>query len=518
MTSNGYGSPFVQATYNGTVIQGIIESFEYIGSEVDDDNAEFNIRVDDPKELDKPQYQEGVMWTVVWGFIGGPISHVRKIFCYEVKAEFADSAILITISFHEKGISLKQRDTKNVYTNTSLVDVVHQTGKIHGITTKIMVKGPDGNPMQLLTSDQLQAEMQQIAVQSAQQDSTDKTLFGSTSTELEKQFTLGGGGSSSFGDVIAQRDILRNFALYGSLSQGNRTDRYFIDELGRRQPGGQYIFDTTDDEGVLKQRDFNQKPIRSWTYADSTGDLISFCPETKGASKNGSAVNLGYDGWDRNNKTYWADNMNAAVPAELDDNAKKTLAKYKKQLAELNTKIDGGILGHSVLTKLAGNSMASDATNRVLKFTVPITVVDKRTALQNTIDYFEPTGNNKGFNDPTSNVSGTKNFAENMRDEAELKMNPGSLEALGDPSIFKGHIITVLGVSKKYSGNYYITKCTHSIGGDKKYTLSLELVRQGHNIKTNNTYNYIAGGLLNTEIGPDASNPATRIPMIAENP
>lgn len=518
MTPDGYGAPFVKATYNGIDIQGIIESFEYIGSEDDDDSAEFNIRLDDPKELDKPQYQEGVMWTVVWGYIKGPISHVRKIFCYEVKAEFSDNAILVTISFHEKGKSLKQRDTKNVYTDTNLLDVVHQTGKIHGITTKIMVKGPDGKPMQLLTTDEMAAELKGFAKQQAARDSVDKKLFGTTERELSDLIGDGNGPTVSFQDELAKRDLLRNLTLYPNLVQGNKTDRFFIDELGRRQAGGQYIFDTTDDEGVLKQRDFNQKPIRSWTYADSGGDLISFCPETKGSSKNGSAVNLGFDGWDRNNKTYWADDMNAAVPPELTADQKKTLSKYKKQLADLNSKIDGGVLHHDVLTHLAGNPMASDNTNRVISFSVPITVLDKRTALQNTVDYFEPKGNNKGFNDPTSNLNGTKNFADNMREEAELKMNPGSLDAVGDPTVFKGKIITVLGVSKKYSGNYYITKCTHKIGGDSKYTLLLELVRQGHNTKTNNTYNYIPGGLLNTEIGPAGANPATRIPMIIENP
>jgi len=148
--------------------------------------------------------------------------------------------------------------------------------------------------------------------------------------------------------------------------------------------------------------------------------------------------------------------------------------------------------------------------------------LDKKKALENTINFFKnPDSFNKPVTDPThNNPSDAHTTAANWRDEANLKNNPGYIEAIGDPNIVKGKIITILGVGKKHSGNWYITKVEHLIGDGKSYMMRIDIVRQGSNIKVNNSY---AGTdqtnkVLNKQIGPDVTKQKTKQPQITKNP
>lgn len=556
---DGYGAPFISAFYKGVQIQERIESFKYSSSEDDDDDCEINIRLDDRTAPDNPMFQEGVQWTVIWGYIGGQKSHVRKVFAYELKWEFDDQNILLTISFHDKAVSTKQRDSKEVHINTSIIDILHKTGKTHGLKTSVEIPGVNGAPpIKILTTDELQKSLKDFSEQQRLKQEKETKLFGSTNASLIDNpsggfsgiqiETQGSGlnftvGLTGFGSVshniginipgqtnitgidqeLVFRQLIQNFDMYASVAQGNKTDKQLLDELGKRQPGGQFILDTTDDEATLKKRNFNQKPIRSWTWANGTGELQAFQPESKGKSKDGTSINMNYDGWDKINKTYFNGDVNVKASADLDEEGQKTLAKFQKQLTDLKFADDKKVLGYTAVTHEA--SIRADATNRVQIIPIAHTILDKKNALQNTIDYFTGGGNNKSVNDPTSNdPTKTGNFASNLRDEAELKMNPGYIEAVGDPNVMKGKIITILGVSKKYSGNYYITKVEHTMGDKKAYMMHIDIVRQGVNIKPNDKYvsNKETGKELNKTIAPpqqvQKTQPVTITVIPADSP
>lgn len=517
---NGYGAAYISAFFGTVQLQDHIESFKYTSSEDDDDNCEINFKTDDRNAPDRPEFQEGVVWTVIWGYIGGKVSHVRKVYCYEVKWEFDDQNILLTISFHDKGVTLKQRSSKKLHTNTSLIDILHDAGKVHGIKTSIELPGANGQPpIKIFTTDELQASLKAFAAQQTALQAENKALFGTTDSELENQVSIAPAinlGTEN-DNRAAWRAMFENFGMYPSIAQGNKTDKQLMDELGKRQPGGQFIIDTTDDEATAKKRDFNQKPIRSWTWANGDGELPVFQPESKGTSKDGSSINLNYDGWDKENKTYFNGDSNVAA---LTDKSKETLAKFEKQFKAIEWVDPKKILGFTAVTLEA--NLSADATNRVQIIPQPITILNKQTALANTIKAFgDPNGVTKAFNDPTSNSPDvTLDHADNLRDEAELKNNPGYIEAFGDPGIMKGKIITILGVSKKYAGNYYITKIDHIIGDGKAYMIHADIVRQGHNTKTNNNYlsNRQTRKTLNKTIGASGSTSKTKTLSITTNP
>lgn len=490
---NGFGSAFVNIFYQGKLLSDNVDSFKYCSSEKDGDDCTIILRFDNRNAADSPAFQEDTEWQVAWGWIASKRKSFKKtLIIYELLWAFDNDNIQLTVSLNAAGYSTKQRTSKQVYTNTSMVEILHNTGKIHGLKTSVWIKGPDGNPIQTITSDELIAEMKRLKAK-------DPHFFDAPS-----------GASHEYPENLVNGINFRN---YDNISQGNKTDKQLLDELGQKQPGGQFNLEATDDELNLKPRNFNQAPIRSYSFADTDGELISFEPESKNKSKNGSGVNLNYDGWDPVTKTYYTGDANV-----LTDTEKKTLAKYEKEFYNISSSPDDKIVSFLATTKQG--SMGADASNRVQLVGTPVTVLDRKKALANTIKYFDPTFFNKGVNDPTAtNPSDSLDFANGLRDEANLKMNPGKVEVIGEASLMQGKIITVLGVSKKYSGNYYITKADHDI---KKghYMTTLEVVRQGHNIKTSSAYlpSSETGKTINKTIGSPVGSSKTRILGKSGNP
>lgn len=485
---DGYGSPYIRCYFGGQEIPYPIENFKYTYAEDDDDNAEINIRLDDRKAPDLKMFQEGAIWTMVWGWIKGPNSHIRTVVSYEVKWQFDSDIMLITIMFHEQGVSLKQRAVKDLHQGGNIVSALHEIGKVHGLKTSIVVPDETGKDKEIPTTDSLSLACQQLAQFKAKMDSAEIAKFnGSKDNNIFQLFVLTGNAVSPTRDPNLTSKFVSEFTFNTGLPQANKTDKMFLDELAKKQPGGQFILDTTDDKAVLRKRNFGQKPRRLYTWAGGDGELQSFQPESKGTGKDGTSINLQVDGWDKMNKTYFAGDSNVGNEAVLDEEAQKTLAKYRKQRADLDNKVENYIIGNFQTT--IKQSVAADATRNNKLISLPITVLDKKTSLDNTIDYFTNGGKNKPLNDPTiQDPNSALAAAANARQEAELKNNPGYFEAIGDPSLEKGMIVTILGVSKKYSGNYYITHIEHSISGDKEYMIRADIVRQGHNIQTNNSF------------------------------
>jgi hypothetical protein len=512
----GYGAPYVKAFYAGQLIQDIIESFKYTSSEkTEDDGAEVNIRTADRFAPDKKAYQEGAVWTFVWGYIKGPQSPPKKVVINDVKVEYTNDNILITLGFTSQAFTTKQRSTNVVHENTNLVGIAHDLAKVHGVNAYVEL--PGGQSVRVLTTDELRTSLKNFAKKMADKNAQDKKLFGTTDSDVVDQ--IADAEANSFSGETQRRDqlreILTNFTPYSTMPQGNRSDRQLLDELGQRQPGGPYLVDTTDGDITIRKRNFNQAPVRTFTWGGTDGEVSKFCPEAKNKKKGGVSTNINFGGWDKANKTYFNSDVNL-----LNGNDNESLSKFQKDTAPVKDIADNVVLGH-VSVRLESPIIA-DATNVVKVLSVPITAMDKKEAIQNTIDYFNtPDGLNKQMNDPTTGTPGAGlDNAANLRNEAELSSNPGSLDAAGDPNIFKGQIITVKGVSKKHSGNWYVTKCVHEIDGYKPYEIKLEIVRQGASIKVNNQYKSAkeTGKQVNNQTGATALNKKTRQLTFKSNP
>lgn len=108
------------------------------------------------------------------------------------------------------------------------------------------------------------------------------------------------------------------------------------------------------------------------------------------------------------------------------------------------------------------------------------------------------------MHDPTARTdSDAYKKAYNALEDSNLQMNAATGHFWGDINHETGIIITVLGLGKRYSSNYYIIKSTHTLESNGGYTVSDEFCTQGSNVKmANNNKNLIeTNRFINKEIG-----------------
>lgn len=538
---DGQGAPYYKLFFDGREIQDRVESFKYKESEDDDECCEINVRHDDRFAADKPEYQEGAVWTAVFGFINGATSPMRKLYLQEIKWEYDDENLLVTLSFTERGVSLKQRSTSKVYTKTSIIEILHDHCRVHGLTPLVEIPGQyikpqqkpytesglansqnidvtalankvKKQPMQIEITDSIVKVLKDYAAQQVDKEELDKTLFGTPQTDIRQSPSSSSSGAnipipSNSGNRDNIRNLLTSFNTYGTIPQANRTDKQLLVELAKRQPDGPYFIDTQDDKAVLKRRHFDKPSHRTFNWANGDGELLAFQPESKNRAKKGTSVGMSVMVWDKKLKKW----VSASTNADNESN-KNSLVVAQQKLDFLNKKLNDPTNSVNERVTIKQFNLAHDNTNVVKILPARVAVLDQQAIVDDQVNKLQhPETNNKNILDPTArNPKEALDNAGNARRDGELKNNPGYIEIIGDPSIHKGQIVTILGVSKKHGGNYYIKNVTHEIDGYKSYITRCDLVRQGINIKTNS---YRATDkTINKTVGPDEGSNVHIIP------
>src|SRR5690606_40785037 len=74
----------------------------------------------------------------------------------------------------------------------------------------------------------------------------------------------------------------------------------------------------------------------------------------------------------------------------------------------------------------------------------------------------------------------TRRSSDLRQSEKELDLNESQCEIVGDPTLIVGKVITIMGVGRRFSGNYYIFHVQHEIVPETGYKCYLRLYRTGH--------------------------------------
>lgn len=555
---NGYGAYFVRLYYRDIELTPNLSHFSYKFDEVDDDVAKIVIEVDDRNECDKPHFQEKAELKVIWGYIEGEISRRRKLFIQEIDWSFGSDKIQATIKATEKAVSMKFSDSNEVHKNTNIVGLAQKMAQKHDLKAYIEADpdeedlpsflGIAAEPGQYVSSYLIKVGKNRtipfdttknirsvkIPIDKTVVDYTHKSGISTVQNPtniptlpVPTDTTKMNAGQKKALENLKQFDRY-NQPIYKPLDnvpQAGKTDKQLLQELAERQ---NRIIETRDDELIIKRRNMNQKPFKSFTYGGDTGDIIDFKPMSKIRSKKSTAMAVGVSGWDPLNKTAFS----GSVSGLADDNP--TLALFRKMLVFYkhleNIPTFGGLLKLDPRIKLAqpfsGTLQSrSDATSLKTQVDVNamglLTVHDKVLAMEKALDTYVDHVQN-GIYDPNSTTAEDafqKAYAQ--RKNAELKMNPATATIYGNPDIEVGIIITILGVGKKYSGNYYVTAADHTLlpkGGG--YVTDLEMVRQGHNVKASDEDINASqsGAKTNRTIGPDKAEKTKRIKTKVDPP
>lgn len=542
--AKGYGMPTVTAHFNGAQVDGEIGNFKYVYSEEEPDDCNFDIKGLTINHPDTPAFQERAKWVISWGYIGHP-KKTRVIFINDLDWSYDDEKVTCSIQGSDKAITLKQSSSNKIHKNVNLIDLAKNMADKHDLSCSLGVEVSDSTNKAAGTLTEAEKKgknfIEIIVASERKRKEATKTIYfpiGTAKTmseglkrqqesldklrktplgvmlPTEEQLKLDNGRGIYREQLDFVRTSIANLRRARDIPQGNKSDMQLLKEEAMKEQD-QFMIDTRDGGMVIRKRNFGQAPYKSYYYRREPGEVLSFKPLTSNKSRKGSSVNQNYSGWDKDNKRFFTGDANP-----INDKTQITLNKYQEELTALNKLPDDAIIGvesnKKVFATATGNTATggTDNTSTQMFIKAPITVIDRKNALQAVLDQFNQSGHNKGFHDPTANnPDDAFNHASNDRTNSELKKNHGTIKLLGDQDLESGKIITVLGVSKKHSGNYYITKCSHDISGD--YTVVCEIIRNGHNLKSKPNFT-ATKKTINNIIGPTKKQAApTTLPIIS---
>jgi phage protein D len=217
---------------------------------------------------------------------------------------------------------------------------------------------------------------------------------------------------------------------------------------------------------VFKKRDLAQKSSKTFVYGDGKGTVISFNPQinetTSGSTTGNTAINSVDPLTGKTNNV-------VGLPTET------SLGKYTPLYNE-----DAIAVGEN---KFAGAGL--DGIN----------------------------GNKKNIPTPDATYSATK--ANKLASDLALKQITADLSVLGDPLIETDKIITMAGVSKKDSGNWYVEEISHSFSASEPYITTFSLNKNA--TASPSIINADEKNDVNKSTGPDKSANSKEVPQYDQN-
>lgn len=488
----------IQAYIKGE-LKALIYEFDYFRYRYKNngpDECEFNFKTSDLSVVDADYLQEQVELRVSWGTLGGAVSKTRKVYIEELAYEYLDFGVEISIKAFDKGLSLNKGKSRRVINDKTIDETAAMLAELNGIKYSPIGFSEEGS------------------------DETYQIGYYDTDGKREG-FTIDDGLGKYIQFPAVDNTAVAKFAVFEkkipTVVQANNSDKYVLDDLLDNAEGGPYIAETRDDTLTIKKKNFSAKPVKTYTYKGETGKLLNFKPETKGRKSIAGSGKITAGGWDESSKEFYEgdateltdDNMRLGESVEMppDENSIKLA-----ELAATSDNPDFAIQDLEYEISIPRKySTATEAfkTKNDSGLDNYIPAIENTSVVMQTFDFL----NRYEYGDyiATGEVNKEKvaPIANNKRTNAVLEKNPGSCKIEAEPELESNMVITILGVSKKHSGNYYIEECEHVIQND--YIVSCSLKRNGSgNVDNNNPTKVLVEDIsktTNSNVGPDEINP-----------
>lgn len=570
----GYAAPFVKVfTSAGEVTEKVTE-FVYKYSQEADDTCQIRIEALDRFLADRKEFQEGAILSIIWGYIGEEKSMARKVAIRDIKASYTAKTIALDLLCTNLATTLKNNSNKRIWKDTTLKEVASKIAADQGLILEI----DDGSSV----------------IRSGEAETS--------------QFKEDGNFTTARSSVANPHQ----FRIHSEWPQANDSDHQALQKMSDLESNGPWEVTGRDDKIIIRKIALSSKSVRTYTYADGSGELIDFFPETKAMTKKSGTVNINVNAFDPENKTAIeldANESNSYTPALADQISEPSANRWGRLMATTGISatagsiipgvgtVVGGLVGLGAQGvfeladiaaggKLYGNlgdqpetaspqagapvqipssNQTNLADNLVKKFNTADKEVknqnqpvDPKTTPENkpevgkdkvvvtdqvVVPFREINTANKsffeeGFNKTAIDETAVKLIgkstaidfskaehtvednakdahAAGSNDQAKkaLEMEPAKLKVVGDPLLESGVILTVNGIAKKYSGNYYVIECTHDVLRGSGYLVTMELKRNaqgntGHSSPDKTSVKLIRSGSSlvlspNKQPGPD---------------
>lgn len=469
---HGFGAAFIMIfnSRDEEITPHKVTQFRYVHSEKADDASIIVIESMDPNLPDHPDLQENKKLKLSWGYTSGKVSGKRSVYIFDVITSFDEQGVRVELKCYDRLAYLKLTSSDKIHTG-NIEDIASGIAEANGLD----FEGVKDN---------------------------DQVFH--TDINTEKPSILKEDGLTA----IATDNTATTLKHYASLPQANKSDYKVMREVLDKEPGGPYILEGRDDELIIRKRNFNQKPIRTYTYKAEPGYLLKFTPETKNKSHRAGATNIQTSGWNPELKSYILGDIGQVHDKDvvLGENLESSYRTFRGDTQNVNNTEDLEVYPmdsgddeddlSNVPNIPEDENMESGKTSdgetwkyydinteapAIQKSDGNYTVATDNTAvIINKGLYLKPDLNER-HHTVEDNEGDISAEAINRRRELELDKNAATATVLGDPELASGKIIGIFNVSNKFSGNYYITQATHVLSIDGGYVVEMQLVRHGDN-------------------------------------
>jgi len=471
-----------------------VERMTYTHSEKADDSSTIVIKTNNTDIIDDPDLQAGKILYMVFGYTSGE-NQKRKVYIWEAVPEFTTDGITLTIECYCKKAYLKLNTSKNVYNDSTLPEILEDVADTNGLEFVNLY-------------DEAYVDFQRP---------TSVSLDGEINTAV---------------DATAKPEIYR--WKKQSIAQGNRSDAKMINDVADTEPASSVVVEGRDDELIIRRRNLKQKAYLLFGYKTEPGNLIDLTVTSSAMASKKYGVANSTSAWDESAKEYlqaaigatetdqpalgdevevnWRDQLNwegsnklrsEINPSDFENSDVKPTVDglfsiesdskdengnpiYKKVYS---SKMKNGQNNYVVLVKRGGVSsklikggidtddvignikrkegayvnMASETTQRIERR--GLIVISPKEFIPSTED----------------NIEDAAAAAANRQAEKQLHLHEFSVNVIGEPKLESGKVITLNGLGKKYSGNFYVSSVSHELDMSSGYICRAQLLRNALN-------------------------------------
>ena len=435
------GSSLIRNT-RGIAVGMLVSDFTYVFDEEEDDECNIVFQTDDRYLPDSISLQEDCVIVVRWGYIGLPLSQPRKLCIRDTKTRYKDTGIEFELECTDMVSYLKNEKDKETKAEQFLDYLKNKTKDRFNLHIEVR----------------------------------NETVGFREPAFVE----TGENGDAFIKSAIDNTSFLQHIRKELIVDQAGKTTWNIIGEELEKAPDGPYMMDGRDDTLTIKNRDFNQAPIRHYKYNFDDPRLLEFIVETDHQNSDKEIAEATYIDPDTGEQ--------AAVKVIKEGERKEVFSQKLQQIAEGYHEEN-----YKNLEDLYLKGVVEDFENNM---NGPDTPVDMSYSVSHRVDRSTPAFVEVGQPFISAAVDAT-NVVETFRipgllmetwfadmefikeailneiKDKEHKRVIANVTVEGDPLIPVSKTVMMYSVANKHKGVWYIAKTRHRISKGNGYVTEM---------------------------------------------
>lgn len=475
--------------YYGKPISVYVKELTYTYDEEDDDECEIVFQFEDMANFSLPYFQQDVVLVVQWGYLteAGKFikSPKRKVAIRDIDTDYGTKGIIIKLHCTDLVAYIKGFKTQTMrrYENPNAKNALDAIGKAEDNFLDWLKESGEGLFKPTVT---MKDKATRWDLRGQQRNATYNAKTGVYTVARDNARV-----SKEFFTEFHTAKVIKGKSK--ALSQAILDQLKFLNAQGGL--GGPFIPNTTDDTLHIHQRNFIQKPFKTYTFAKGTGELLQFKSKTNTRkTKEDTSTSTGVNPY---NKKIEKSEINLADTATLDKdkklssdtttiNKEESLKQYYKEARKTfkdNIQNPEDQKELPDLTYIKINERAKNAGfydesrfTAVQLVTVPSNEVLDMPEFQKLTE--------DGKNTSKSDFKREQVLIGYSVEKIQRKYE-ANVKVVGDPSLIKSKIYGFLNLGRLDNGYWYATTVKHTIKTGGEYLCELDVIKKPSTVGIN---------------------------------